>query len=187
MAVDESGQTGNARDGLLRGPGLGSGIVAQVAQSDDDVSLSRSCFQQKQLNKVTEEQFTILKEDMASSSAIQAKLSTAVNEVQMWHRARFDDELMYNTRCLFEGDIVRYTNAPSIAVESEKQHHAAYSKFYYIPDGSPISDEKLEQIRKDYSLGTKLYAVVGNKAAKVVIPRDVHPSLAAGREKRIVI
>ena len=126
--------------------------------------ISRSYFLQKQLNKVTEEQFTILKEDMASSSAIQAKLSTAVNEVQMWHRARFDDELMYNTRCLFEGDIVRYTNAPSIAVESEKQHHAAYSKFYYIPDGSPISDEKLEQIRKDYSLGTKLYAVVGNKA-----------------------
>ena len=124
--------------------------------------ISRACFHQKQLNRVTEEQFTVLKEDMASSSAIQAKLSAAVNEVQMWHRARFDEELMYNTRCLFEGDIVRYTNAPSTAVKSEKQHQTAYSRFYFIPAGKPICDEKLAQICADYHLGTKIYAVVGD-------------------------
>lgn len=124
--------------------------------------ISRSYFHQKQLNRVTEEQFTVLKEDMTSSSAIQAKLSAAVNEVQMWHRARFDEELMYNTRCLFEGDIVRYTNTPTVAVESEKQHQAAYSKFYFIPGGKPIGDEMLRQISADYRLGTKIYAVVGD-------------------------
>lgn len=126
--------------------------------------IGRDCFHQKQLNRVTEEQFTVLKEDMASSCAIQAKLSAAVNEVQTWHRARFDEALMHHTRCLFEGDIVRYTNTPSVAVENEKQHQAAYSRFYYIPGGKPICDEKLAQISADYRLGTKIYAVVGESS-----------------------
>ena len=38
VAVDESVKAGNVGDQFFRGPGLGSGIVAQVAQSDDVVS-----------------------------------------------------------------------------------------------------------------------------------------------------
>lgn len=48
--------------------------------------ISQDCYVQKSLNIITEPQFTVLKEDTASSSAIQAKLAMAVNEVQMWHR-----------------------------------------------------------------------------------------------------
>ena len=39
VAVDEGVQTGGVGNELLRGPGLGGGIVAQVAQSDDVVGL----------------------------------------------------------------------------------------------------------------------------------------------------
>lgn len=126
--------------------------------------ISQDCYAQKHLNVITEPQFTVLKEDMDSAVAIQAKLAQAVNEVQMWHRARFDEEFMYNTRCLFEGDISRYTNDTDIINGIEKYPQAAYSVFLFRPAGTPFSEEELMQIASDYGKGTKIYAVVGDNS-----------------------
>ena len=124
--------------------------------------ISQACYAQKHLNVITEPQFTVLKEDMASAAAVQAKLAQAVNEVQMWHRAKFDEEFMYNTRCLFEGDIARYTNDADIIAEIEKYPQPAYSLFWFRPAGVPLSEAELTQLAADYSNGTKIYAVVGD-------------------------
>lgn len=123
--------------------------------------ISKECYKQKNLDIITEPQFTVLKEDVGSAIAIQTKLSIAVNEVQMWHRAKFDEEFMYNTRCLFEGDIAQYTQDPAIVNEIQKYPQPLYSTFFYKPVGSTISDSELHQLALDYSRGTKIYAVVG--------------------------
>lgn len=124
--------------------------------------ISQDCYTQKHLNVITEPQFTILKEDMASSAALQAKLAQAVNEVQMWHRAPFNDEFMYNTRCLFEGDISRYTNGADLIEEIEKYPQPAYSLFAFYPAGVPLTNAELTQLLESYNQGTKIYAVVGS-------------------------
>ena len=124
--------------------------------------ISKACYEQKHLDVITEPQFTVLKGDIASSAAIQAKLAAAVNEVQMWHRAKFDDEFMYNTRCLFEGDIARYTNNADIIEEIEKYPQPAYSTFFFRPAGTPISASDLDLLAESYRTGTKIYAVVGD-------------------------
>lgn len=124
--------------------------------------ISKAYYTQKGLNVITEPQFTVLKEDMTSTAAIQSKLAEAVNEVHVWHRAKFDDEFMYNTRCLFEGDIARYTIDADGNAEIEKYPQPAYSIFFFHPTGTPISAAKLDQLAVSYSKGTKIYAVVGN-------------------------
>ncbi len=124
--------------------------------------ISKACYEQKELNRITEPQFTVLKEDVASSAALQAKLAIAVNEVQMWHRAKFDDEFMYNVRCLFEGDIARYTHNPAIVENIEKYPQPAYSTFFFHPDKSSIASTELNQLAEAYGKGTKIYAVVGD-------------------------
>lgn len=131
--------------------------------------ISKAYYEQKRLDVITEPQFTVLKEDMDSSAAIQAKLAAAVNEVQMWHRAKFDEEFMYNTRCLFEGDFARYTNDADIIEAIEKYPQPAYSTFFFRPAGTPISETELTQLAECYYKGTKIYAVVGdNKQLKQI-------------------
>lgn len=124
--------------------------------------ISKAYYEQKRLDVITEPQFTVLKEDVAFSAAIQAKLAAAVNEVQMWHRAKFDDEFMYNTRCLFEGDIARYTRNADLLEKIEKYPQHAYSTFFFCPAGAPISEAELHQLAASYNKGTKIYAVVGD-------------------------
>jgi superfamily I DNA/RNA helicase len=124
--------------------------------------ISQACYLQKNLKVITEPQFTVLKEDMLTSAAIQAKLAQAVNEVRMWNRAKFDEEFMYNTRCLFEGDIARYTDDTDIVEDIKKYPQPAYSIFLFRPAGAPFSETELNQLAASYSSGTKLYAVVGD-------------------------
>lgn len=123
--------------------------------------ISQSYYAQKRMDVVSESQFTLVKEDIATPAAMQKKLAQAVNEVKMWHRPRFDDELMYNTRCLFEGDITRYSVQPDNSEELKRNHQVAYSKFLFYPAGVPISEADLEEISESYGKGTKIYAVVG--------------------------
>ena len=124
--------------------------------------ISREFYKQKHLDIITEPQFTILKEDTISSSALQSKLAQAVKEVQIWHRVKFDEEFMYNTRCLFEGDIVRYDKNSCLVEKVERYPQPAYSIFIFHPGNSPIANNELEEIAQNYSQGTKIYAVVSN-------------------------
>lgn len=57
--------------------------------------ISHVFYERKRLDVISEPQFTVLKEDVASTVAIQTKLAAAVTEVQMWHRAKFDKKFMY--------------------------------------------------------------------------------------------
>ena len=139
--------------------------------------ISQTCFVQKHLNVITEPQFTVLKEDMSSAAAMQAKLAQAVNEVQMWHRAKFDEEFMYNTRCLFEGDIARYTNDADIIATIEKFPQPAYSVFWFRPAGILLSEAELTQLAAAYSNGTKIYAVVGDNTQLKQIVKAIDRAL----------
>lgn len=124
--------------------------------------ISKAFYQAKGLSAITESQFTVLKDDLTTAIALQTKLAEAVNEVQMWRRPKFDEEFMYNTRCLFEGDIAHATNKPEIIEEIEKFPQPAYSIFLYQPAGKAFDAQDLAQLAERYSKGTKIYAVVGN-------------------------
>ena len=124
--------------------------------------ISEAFYKAKGLSAITESQFTVLKDDLSTAIALQTKLAQAVNEVQMWRRRKFDDEFMYNTRCLFEGDIAHATNNPEIIEEIEKFPQPAYSIFLYQPAGKPFDTQELSQLSDSYGRGTKIYAVVGD-------------------------
>ena len=126
--------------------------------------ITEAFYKAKSLSAITESQFTVLKDDLATTTALQTKLAQAVNEVQMWRRRKFDDEFMYNTRCLFEGDIAHATNNPEIIEGIKKFPQPAYSIFIYQPAGEPIDAQELSQLADSYNKGTKLYAVVGDDA-----------------------
>lgn len=131
--------------------------------------ISKEYFNSSGMKAVTEEAFTVLKEDLADISCLQSKISQAVNEVKLWHRPKFDAEFMYNTRCIFEGDLATYSKDEKQLVEIEKFPQPPYSKFYYIPAGKQITDGFLDEIGKLYNQGCKLFAVVGTREQMCLI------------------
>jgi len=67
--------------------------------------VSKTFFKSHRLDVVMEEQFTILKEDLADKPAFFHKLDQALREVSKWNRDPFDRRTMLEVRNLFETDI----------------------------------------------------------------------------------
>ena len=66
--------------------------------------VSEEYYHSMRLDIVTEEKFTILKEDLSTNAAFFNKLDEALREVHYWYRDAFDDKTMREIRGLFEPD-----------------------------------------------------------------------------------
>ena len=134
--------------------------------------ISIGFYSEKSLNVISEPQFTILKEDLATADALNAKIASAYNLVKGWKRAAFDAEFLYNVRCMFEGDLDSYLH-PDEREKPQKYAQPPYSKFYFIPSGKQLDECLLSDITENYGKGVKLYIVVGTKPQLDVIASAV--------------
>lgn len=133
--------------------------------------ISKAFFNQKRLNIVMEEKFTILKEDLVDNVAFFNKLDQALREVNNWNRDTFDNRTMLEVRNIFEADI-DLANIDSEIKESEVTAYREYdySRFYFFNESDVISGEVLTQMSTQYFSGCKLYCVCGtNNQMKAIV------------------
>ena len=129
--------------------------------------VSKAYYRAQRLDVVTEEKFTILKEDLDTNTAFFDKLDQALREVNNWHRDPFDKRTMTEVRNLFEVNVAPIRNDIS-SVEnraglSAAYHEHDYSRFYYLDARTVFSENELEEIASQYLRGCKLYCVFSNK------------------------
>lgn len=127
--------------------------------------VSEEYYHSMRLDIVTEEKFTILKEDLSSNAAFFTKLDEALREVHYWYRDTFDDKTMREIRGLFEPD------SSFVKEEQEDQeqatepyHEYEYSRFYYFAPGDQQLHAAIEEMSREYIKGCKLYGVFSDEA-----------------------
>lgn len=141
--------------------------------------ISKAYFNQKRLDVVMEEKFTILREDLADNAAFFSKLDQALREVNNWNRDTFDSKTMLEVRNLFETDI-DLDNTSSAIEESEVTTYREYdySRFYFFNESDVISGEVLAQMITQYFRGCKLYCVCGTSNQMKAIVSAVDKELS---------
>jgi len=141
--------------------------------------ISKEYFNQKRLDVVMEEKFTILKEDLADNTTFFNKLDQALREVNNWNRDAFDDRTMLEVRNIFEADI----DLDGGSSETEENRVTTYkeydySRFYFFNESDVISGEVLAQMTTQYFRGCKLYCACGNNNQMKAIVSAIDNELA---------
>lgn len=140
--------------------------------------ISKACYQQKRLDVVCEERFTLLKEDLADNAAFFSKIDQALREANHWNRDPFDHRTMLEVRNLFEADIdlndvqPQDENLPAVSY-----HHHDYSRFYYFSKQTSLREELLKEMLEQYFEGCKLYCVVASAEMMTKIVRAFDEAL----------
>ena len=141
--------------------------------------VSKTFFKSHRLDVVMEEQFTILKEDLADNTAFFHKLDQALREVSKWNRDPFDRRTMLEVRNLFETDIDLDEDGES---KFEKElastyHQQDYSRFYYFAENETLTDHIISDITDQYMHGCKLYCVFSKKAQMLSVLNTLDTAL----------
>lgn len=127
--------------------------------------VSKEFYNNKRLDVIMEERFTILKEDLESKTALFNKLDQSLREVSNWKRDEFDQRTMLEVRNLFETDIDT-NNEEQIfdetTVSGFDYHQYDYSRFYYFDEKTTISTSITNEIINQYFMGCKMYGVFSN-------------------------
>lgn len=123
--------------------------------------ITREFYLSKQLNVVTEEHFTLLKEDFCTKSSLYDKINDAIADVSRFNRNTFDDDLMFEVRKLFETDLEREKEPFSEDKNDiKKPKNIPYSLFIYMKKDEQSKVSIIESISEKYADGCKIYAVV---------------------------
>ena len=124
--------------------------------------ISKDFFFSCRLDVVSEESFTLLKEDFLSVGSLYEKINSALSNVRLWNRTAFDSELMFEVRSLFETDLEIHGDQPTEVfsmVSTTKKNW--YSSFHYIKADDSGVTSIVQEIAEEYASGCKIYAVVG--------------------------
>ena len=125
--------------------------------------ISEECYHSMRLDVVTEEKFTILKEDLSTNTAFFKKLDDALREVHYWYRDTFDDKTMRDIRGLFEPDYSVVESKDEQGPSAEPYHEYQYSRFYFFTSGDKQLHDSVEEMAHEYIKGCKLYAVFSDQ------------------------
>lgn len=125
--------------------------------------ISEECYHSMRLDVVTEEKFTILKEDLSTNTAFFKKLDDALREVHYWYRDAFDDKTMHDIRGLFEPDYSVAESQDMQELSAEQYHEYQYSRFYYFTSGDKQLHDSVAEMAREYIKGCKLYAVFSDQ------------------------
>ena len=123
--------------------------------------VSKDFFHKMCLDVVTEERFTILKEDLESNTNFFAKLDQALREVSNWKRDPFDRKTMLEVRNLFETDVDLNDSDSenSGRADTFQYHQHDYSRLYYFSGEEAIAASLTSEISTEYFEGCKLYCI----------------------------
>ena len=125
--------------------------------------ISEECYHSMRLDVVTEEKFTILKEDLSTNTAFFKKLDDALREVHYWYRDAFDGKTMRDIRGLFEPDYSIAESQDEQELSAEPYHEYQYSRFYYFTSGDKQLHDSVAEMAREYIKGCKLYAVFSDQ------------------------
>lgn len=169
----ESGESPHDPTGQVRGYVFGMRTKIRQKTGKKPLVFGMVCFPQiteeiyesKGLDRVCEQEITILKEDLASKAALYRKVNLAMrNHAQRGtHCSRFDQDLLLSTRQIFENDLGK-EDAESAditigetCVSTDQKH---YSYFVSLPQLYVPKQSVMDRMAKYYAEGTKIYAVV---------------------------
>ncbi len=126
--------------------------------------ISEECYHSMRLDVVTEEKFTILKEDLSTNTAFFKKLDDALREVHYWYRDAFDDKTMRDVRGLFEPNYSSPTETSDVKTwEPEAYHEYEYSRFYFFVPGDQQMHSAIKEMAREYAKGCKIYGVFSDQ------------------------
>lgn len=127
--------------------------------------ITRNEYEEKGLNKISHNILTITKEDLESKESLLKKIddifehtyaSVAVPQLVKYG---FNNELLNNV-----GNIIspNFRNTTSVIEEESEEDvvtekRTNYSRLICVKDGNTFSDDKIVQMIKEWSLGTKIY------------------------------
>lgn len=127
--------------------------------------ITEDVYKRKGMDRVCEQEITILKEDLASKAALYHKVNLAMkNHARSGiHYSRFDRDLLFKTRQIFENDLEKedsecvHTEVEEECILSDQRH---YSYFVSLPQLYAQKSSAIDKICSYYAEGTKIYAVV---------------------------
>lgn len=132
--------------------------------------LTAAEYQNKHLASVCEPETTLLKEDFANKAALYRKINLAMRNGQrsLSYCNPLDKQLMLQVRQLFESELDLSSLDEDKKEEMVRavplQRDTIYSLFYFFQKGEHPSQEQIRQIVQYYLDGTKITAVVRDRA-----------------------
>jgi superfamily I DNA/RNA helicase len=145
--------------------------------------ISNKFFKDNRLDVISEEDFTLLKEDFVSPESLRKKIDKAILLSRYWANDSFNACTMFQVRNLFEADLELYgentENEPKIT-EQEKLI-PQYSAFYYFAVKETNVEPLILEIAEKYANGCKIYAVVNSDKLIIEIAKAVNNVLNAKR------
>ena len=141
--------------------------------------VSKDFYRTQRLDVVTEEKFTLLKEDLETNTAFFNKLNQALREVCNWNRDPFDRRTMLEIRNLFETDINLETELetkPATELAETYREHD-YSRFYYLKAGDSFARSELDDIAEQYLRGCKFYCVFAENSQMTSVVSAIDSAL----------
>ena len=139
------------------------GINPLVFQMACLPQVSTNYYHLKRLDIVTEEKFTILKDDLATNTAFFKKLDEALREVNYWYRDPFDKKTMDSIRRLFEPDYEPAARVHEQEPEIKNYHKYDYSRFYFFKAEDSSFKSSLTDMVQAYGDGCKLFCVFSQR------------------------
>lgn len=128
-------------------------------------------YENKGLNKISPDILTITKENLESKESLMNKIEDIfahtydLIDVPQLVKYGFDNDLMNKV-----GNIIspNFRNVPIKEVDDEQdisiEKRCHYSKLFCIKDANKFGDEKIDEIIKEWSLGTKIYFYTSDAA-----------------------
>lgn len=146
-------------------------------------------YKEKGLETVCEYETTILKEDLLSKASLYNKINLAMRNCarRATYRSKFDDDLMFRIRQIFENDLkkedVNCTNT-NIVDGASILNDTPYSYFVTAPKNCSSKEQVIEKIVNLYSSGTKVYAISNQIEDIVSIGKRIDAALTNKGIKR---
>lgn len=125
--------------------------------------ISRSAYETLHLNVVTEEEFTLLKDDLESKISLYDKINRALANVNAWDRTDFGADLQFEVRSLFEADLKADTRVELSAPPAPVPKASCYSLFSYIRADDVEATNRITQLAAEYACGCRVFVVTESR------------------------
>lgn len=125
-------------------------------------NISKDYYSSVRLDIVSEEDFTILKEDIEDHSLLLKKIGKAFDIAKFWgNHSEFSGDRIKDVRLLFESEEQIRLTTPKVQKDNPPRQSRArdyYSILQYVK-----SKDEIDQLLNEYKKGTKLYLIAKNR------------------------
>lgn len=144
-------------------------------------NITKAEYEAKGIEPVCEYESTILKDDLISKASFYAKMNLGMKNHKgaLKHCTTFSQDFLFRVRQIFETDLKledQTIENTDLVDGYDFQNKTAYSILAYIPHDVNARDHIINLVN-EYSLGTKLYLIVENRAELLLIEEMILESV----------